>query len=252
MLKVDILSWEKFNPRQDRTNFTWFRFQNNFFENHALFDLNDADRVIFLFLLCTASKKGISEVEINVRFISALLKKTEHEIRQSLQSLAKSGVIVTSESRHDDGEAPSKCPSTIQDHTIQDHTKNLSTGSSAVVQSEQSRQESLPVVQKSTPVKVETAQELISKIPQVTKQRWQMLYNDPEFLERELLKALNYYEANPRKMPKTVKGWTQALSSWFARGWDWRAKNIQGKKPAEKTDIGAILRGESHDDSTEI
>lgn len=68
---------------------------------------------------------------------------------------------------------------------------------------------------------------LIQKIPKNTKSRWLALYNgDEEFLRREAIKAFGYYENNPRKKPKTLRGWTQALSSWFERGWKSHVRSL--------------------------
>ncbi len=72
---------------------------------------------------------------------------------------------------------------------------------------------------------------LIQNISATTQMRWRALYDDDSFLKAETQKALIYYEANPRKTPKTTKGWTMALNSWFARGWDYRAKATPGQKP---------------------
>ena len=68
-------------------------------------------------------------------------------------------------------------------------------------------------------------QEVLSKIPIPTMDRWLALY-DAEYLRRETLKAWNYYANNPRKVPKSLKGWTQALSSWYERGWKYHVKEI--------------------------
>jgi hypothetical protein len=67
-------------------------------------------------------------------------------------------------------------------------------------------------------------------IPQATQSRWMALYNDSEFLKRETMKAFNWYENNPKKKPKTARGWVQALSSWFERGWPKYQKQIESVK----------------------
>lgn len=82
-----------------------------------------------------------------------------------------------------------------------------------------------------TPGLVVTTVDLLDIIPIQTKERWTTLYKDPQFVERELIKALNYYDANPRKKPKSKRGWTQAANGWLERAWDWRAKNTKGEDP---------------------
>lgn len=70
---------------------------------------------------------------------------------------------------------------------------------------------------------------LISAVPRKTLERWGQLYPDEAFLNRELLKAFNYYENNSIKRPKTMRGWCQALSSWFERGWVKHVVTIKGQ-----------------------
>lgn len=106
--------------------------------------------------------------------------------------------------------------------------------------------EKLPTAGKPALVKIATSQELISKIPSITLSRWAALYPDGEFLNRELLKALNYYESNPRKLPKTVAGWSRTLASWFNRSWEWSAKNTKGNSAAA-VNIDEILKGLNRD-----
>jgi len=239
-ITVDIINWEKFNPRNDRANHSWFRFQNGFFENQDLFGVSNLGIACFLFILCTASKKGSSKVEISLPYFSALRKATEDEIIECLRDLTKRGVIVTVESRREAVIEPSLGLATLQDNTLQDNTEQqLSTTA-------------LTVVEKTTPVTTpkKTSEQLISEIPRKTFERWSDLYDDPEFLQREVKKAVLYYENIPRKCPKNVKGWTQALNNWFARGWDYRARSIKGKMPAGKIDIGAILKGAKDGDDS--
>lgn len=73
--------------------------------------------------------------------------------------------------------------------------------------------------------------ELVCLMPQETKTRWARLYQSEEYLQREVIKAFNYYRNNPRKFPKTRRGWVQALSSWFERGWPAFVKTIPAEKP---------------------
>lgn len=85
------------------------------------------------------------------------------------------------------------------------------------------------VVQKSTPMpSPESPDDLLKIISEKTQKTWATLYADPEFISRELIKAFSYYDNNPRKKPKSKRGWTAAINSWLERGWSWRAKSTQG------------------------
>lgn len=86
---------------------------------------------------------------------------------------------------------------------------------------------------------------LIAAMPQETVRRWCELYPDPNYLRRETMKAFNWYEANPIKKPKKVRGWVMALSRWFERGWPSHLKTLPSNQPGiSESQMTAILRGE--------
>lgn len=83
---------------------------------------------------------------------------------------------------------------------------------------------------------ITSPQTLINAVPLRTIERWVGLYGDKDFLQREAIKAFGYYSDNPRKKPKSVRGWCNALSSWFERAWAWRARQTSGKNYYERQD----------------
>lgn len=84
------------------------------------------------------------------------------------------------------------------------------------------------------PMKLESVDQLLTLLPKETLLRWSQLYDDKDFLRREVTKAFGYYvQDNPKKCPKNKVGWCRALSSWFERGWSYRAKGIKGKGSEE-------------------
>jgi hypothetical protein len=105
MLTITVPNWAKFNPRADRANYTWFRLQNDFFHDQAVFALSDSQRCLFLFLLCEASKKNRETVELLPSYIAAILGRREEDIVRDIEHLNARGVV-TAESRQNDGEQP--------------------------------------------------------------------------------------------------------------------------------------------------
>lgn len=59
------------------------------------------------------------------------------------------------------------------------------------------------------------------------KLRLTKMYPDSNFLNRELLRAFNWYQNNPVKKPKTKRGWIRALCSWYERSWIKHIKQIK-------------------------
>lgn len=235
-IKIKIKNFEKYNPRNDVKNASWIRFEIGFFENSAFFNLTLEEKMAWVYILCYAAKADDRELFVSYDHFARLTAAKPEVLFRTIKKLELNQLIevVTLRPRN---ASDTPMYATERDDTRREETnKNLSTDSRQVVQSQ-------PVVSKATPATIDSPKVLISKIPRVTIERWALLYNDEEFLQRETLKAMTYYESNPRKTPKTVRGWTQALSSWFARAWDWRAKNTPGKKPVTKVDIDSILKG---------
>lgn len=119
LIRISIPNWEKFNPRADRANYTWFRFQNGYFSDQAIFPLTDSQIVLHGFCLCELSKKNAASVELLSEYIAAVRRRDEKEILNDLQVLHERGVIEISTGgdepanrRRDDGEPPALLPAT--------------------------------------------------------------------------------------------------------------------------------------------
>jgi len=83
---------------------------------------------------------------------------------------------------------------------------------------------------------------LLLKISQPIQNRWIKLYQDPAWIIKETLRLLTYYDNNPRKAPKTDRGWSTAISGWLSRGWEWKRKKESGQ-PGSKSDSEMDLGG---------
>jgi hypothetical protein len=111
MIKVSIPNWAKFNPRSDRANYSWFRLENNFFHDQAIFGLTDSQKVLYLFMLCEASKKNSGTLIIRPNYLVALAGADQKKIDKDIKALIDCGLL-TSEGRQDDGIEPALLPAT--------------------------------------------------------------------------------------------------------------------------------------------
>lgn len=55
---VTISNFEKFNPRKDVNSASWFRLEHSLFENPDFFDFTHIEKMVWIYLLCMASKKS--------------------------------------------------------------------------------------------------------------------------------------------------------------------------------------------------
>lgn len=84
---------------------------------------------------------------------------------------------------------------------------------------------------------------LLENISQKTQKRWVDLY-ESEWVGRELIKALEYLENNPKKKKRTARGLSAFLTGWLGRGWEWHLKRIPtglSGQSAEPKSIREIL-----------
>lgn len=93
LLQVEVNNWLEYNPRSDRKVYTWFRFQNDFFMNHKIHGLSDTSKLVWIFILCEASKNFGEAMNIDTFLTSTLLRKNEADVIKSIHELTRLGVI---------------------------------------------------------------------------------------------------------------------------------------------------------------
>jgi hypothetical protein len=57
-IEIVILNWEKYNPRKDVKNSSWFRFEHNLFDNPNFYNFHPLEILFFIYLLTVFSKKS--------------------------------------------------------------------------------------------------------------------------------------------------------------------------------------------------
>lgn len=101
LLLITVENWAVYNPRTDRANHSWFRFQNNFYSDPKISILEPNERHVFIFLFCEASKCNGETFEIARTKTANDLKLTVSYLDNALKTLGILGVITTAEWRSD-------------------------------------------------------------------------------------------------------------------------------------------------------
>lgn len=99
IIEIEIKNWDEYNPRADRANYSWFRFQNDFFHDQRLFGADPNTILVFQMLLCEASKKSSGCVDVSVIYLATMRQIPHTQIHQIIQELVNRGVILTAKSR---------------------------------------------------------------------------------------------------------------------------------------------------------
>lgn len=200
IIEIEICNWEKYNPRSDRAHHSWLRLENSFFYNQDLFKMTDSQRLLFIFLLCEASRAGAGTVRIDLEFAAMIRKTTIAKISDDLQTLTSSGVL----------RLPSGNQVVTDRHTTNDTNET---------RRNERTNEVLPLAHKrSRPYVVQSEEAFRENLGEFIGP-WVTLYSE-EYVFREASKAFLWLKANPRKSKKSTKGWVAFFGGWFERGWD--------------------------------
>ena len=236
-MKIKINNWEKYNPRKDVKRPSWFPLSIDWVLDPTFYSFTHCERLAWIYLLSTAKKESNPEISVNFDHAVKAANIPENELKSSIEKLKVLGVVTVcaSRGRHADVTRTSRTRdadvtrtsrtrhATLQYSTLQNSTEQCRTEPKVEnIQTQLPVLQSKPVLQNASATKLFSPKnqfELIDAVPPDQLALWDALYTDREFLERETIKAFQYYKNNPKKTPKTIRGWRAALSSWFERGW---------------------------------
>ena len=72
-MRVEIVNWDKYNPRSEAKAWSWFRMQNGFFTDPDFHDVDETAKLVFLYLLCERSETAKETFKVNPRLAATLL-----------------------------------------------------------------------------------------------------------------------------------------------------------------------------------
>ena len=100
---VSITKWDEFNYREDRKNYSWFKFSNDYFTDDKTLGWSVGAKIVFIYLLCARSKTDSEVVLVNVDKLAFCLKYTVEESLIHIEELELHAVL----RRHDGAVKPS-------------------------------------------------------------------------------------------------------------------------------------------------
>lgn len=87
IIEIEILNWEKYNPRKDIKHPTWFALNNRILEDPDFFDFSSEELKVFLYILCRASQKNDKTVSINCTHALRICGIKRQVIERTVQKL---------------------------------------------------------------------------------------------------------------------------------------------------------------------
>lgn len=92
-ININILKWEKYNPRKDVNRSSWFRMEHSMFDNPDYFDFSHTDVSFWIYLLSFASKKNSGSITLNLRHAERIGRFLFDDVCRALSLLEKTGDI---------------------------------------------------------------------------------------------------------------------------------------------------------------
>lgn len=90
---ITIVNWEKYNPRKDVKASSWLRLENNFCASPHLFKYDNDQKMVWVYLLCEASKRQKGDVVVDFHLVGAVLKITPDKAADTVQAFETDGLI---------------------------------------------------------------------------------------------------------------------------------------------------------------
>lgn len=245
-IEVTLRDFETIVKRRDIKSPQWFAMPTDLLEHPDFFDITGDEFKAYIWICGVATKLNTSKIRVYLDLCARRIAISKQSVELSIEKLKGKRFDV-----HDTNGSVRIANADVTLHytTLHNTTEHVLT-----------KVNTTAVVEKSTPTAIEIKKpndsflsndqnEILKNIPHANKLRWMNIYdNDVDFIQRELLKAIGYYFDNPKKKPKSKRGWLTALSSWLERGWGYRAKTIKGQEsPQMRADELLKLINEDQD-----
>lgn len=99
-VEIEILNWDKYNPRGDVKKPSWFRFENSLIDDPQYFKWSAEELKALIYILSMASRKNSSRVMLYLEHAFDVCSVAEDTLRNVLQKMVlKQTLTILNESR---------------------------------------------------------------------------------------------------------------------------------------------------------
>lgn len=236
---IEVVNWEKFNPRKDLKATTWFRLQNNLFEHEDFIDFTDGEFMTMVYLLSQCSKKQSGTIKISAAHAERIGRRKLVDLDRTVDKLFELHIVritlndpnadVTQTLRERDVDVTLRTKRDERDETKRDERDAATSGQpNASVTSD-------PVI---ASLSDSLTLDLLKKVKPEIQSSWLKLYDDPEFVKREIQQAAVWCQANPARRPKS--DFARFLTKWLARGWERHRKTLPTQRVSVQGDYSFL------------
>jgi len=118
-MRLRIVNFKKYNPRKESMRPSWFRLNQDFFENPKHFGLANTTKFLMIYLMCQASKVNGDHFELHIDHARHVLGFTEDVILKDIEKLYEFAFL---ESTRTSSHELAQCRA-LQDRTEQNRTE---------------------------------------------------------------------------------------------------------------------------------
>ena len=90
---IEVINWETYNPRKDVKAPRWFRLDHGFFENPDFYDFAQGELLVWLYLLCTASRKSSARFVLNLAHAERVGRLKPRDLETAIEKLVLIQVV---------------------------------------------------------------------------------------------------------------------------------------------------------------
>lgn len=92
-ITVQFTKWEKYNPRKDYVNPTWFALSNSILSDPDFIDYSPLEFKALIYLFCEASKKRFQPFEVSFKHAAKLFDISEKTLTSVIENLQQRGTL---------------------------------------------------------------------------------------------------------------------------------------------------------------
>jgi len=242
-IDIKITNWNKYNPKRAQVVYTWLKLSNDLPTDQKLFGLTAAQKHGWVVLLCIASKQNNGVIKLGPKpyeYFGQLSGLKKDEVLELLNYIKEMDLATLKYTGiHSD----------VSDERTRQTKKERNATHSLPIQ---------PPKQSVTPRHTELCNIdlihtsligdtesgiLLKNISFKTQERWIKLFEDPEYIKREIIKMIIWLEDNAHKRPRSKSGVSRFMTRWLNSGWENHRKGLQSNRgldmDALKKELGA-------------
>jgi len=93
MLEIEIINWDKYNPKRAQKTYSWLRLNNDIAFDQQLFGLNAAQKYAWIVILCECSRRNTGQIKISQLFFEQIVGISVGEFKQLIEFLINNDSI---------------------------------------------------------------------------------------------------------------------------------------------------------------